>query len=58
MGQLVTDYKFSVDNPYSSRVHLTSPKVSLPFFEENHGLGTDQDLNVDRDARGTRAPRY
>ena len=54
----MTDSKFLTANPYSYWVRSTGPKGSLPFFEENHGLGTDQDLNVDRDAHGTRAPRY
>ena len=34
MGQLVTDSRFSVANPYSSQVRSTGPKGSLPFFEK------------------------
>ena len=58
MGQLVINSRFSVANPYSSRVRSTGSKGSLPFFEKNHGLGTDQDSNMGQDARGTRAPGY
>ena len=34
MGQLVTDSRLLVANPYSSRVRSTDPKGPLPFFEE------------------------
>ena len=56
MGQLVTDSRFSVANPYSSWVHLTGPKGLLNLFKD--GLGTDQDSNMGQDARGACAPRY
>ena len=49
---------FSAVNPYSSWVRSTGPKGSLPFFKKNHGLGTDQDLNVGRDAYDAHAPGY
>ena len=58
MGQLVTDSKLLAVSPYSSWVHLAGPKGSLPFFEENHGLGTDQDSNMGQDVLGARAPGY
>ena len=34
MGQLVTDFRFLANNPYSSWVRSTGPKGSLRFFEE------------------------
>ena len=39
MGQLVTDSRFLVANPYSSSVRSTGPKGSLPFFEEKQWTG-------------------
>ena len=48
MGQLVTDYRFSVVNPYSSRVHSTGPEGSLPFFEEKPWIVFSRDSNVAR----------
>ena len=38
MGQLVTDSRFSVAKPYSSRVHSTGLEGSLPFFEEKRDM--------------------
>ena len=58
MGQLVTDSRLLVANPYSSRVRSTGPKGHCLSSKKNHGLGTDQDSNVGQDACDTHAPRY
>ena len=58
MGQLVTDSKFLTASPYSSRIRLTGPKGSLPFFEEKPWIVLRPRLKLGRDARGSRAPRY
>jgi hypothetical protein len=34
MGQLVTNSRFLMANPHSSRVRSIGPEGSLPFFEE------------------------
>ena len=55
---LVTDSRFSAVNPYSFWVRSTSPKGSLPFFEEKPWIISGRDSNVGRVARGARVPGY
>jgi hypothetical protein len=58
MGQLVTNSRFLMANSYSSQVRLTGPEGSSPFFEEKPWTVHGQDLNMGRDARNARTPRY
>jgi hypothetical protein len=58
MGQLVTDSRFLMASPYSSRVHSTGPEGLSLFFEEKPWTVHCQDSNVGQDAHGTRAPGY
>ena len=58
MGQLVTDFRFLMASPYSSRVRLTGPEGSLSFFEEKPWIVLCQDLNMGQDARSARALEY
>ena len=58
MGQLVTNSRFLVANPYSSWVYSTGPKGSLPFFKEKPWTVLCQDSNVGQDAHVARAPGY
>jgi hypothetical protein len=57
MGQLVTDSRLLTVSLYSSRVCLTSPEGSLPFFEEKPWTVRRQVLNMGQDTHGTHAPR-
>jgi hypothetical protein len=58
MGQLVTDSKFPVSSPYSSRGRSTGPEGSLPLCGKKPWTKLNRDLNVVWEARGTRAPGY
>jgi hypothetical protein len=53
MGQLVTHSRFSTAHTYSYLVCSTSPDGSLPFFKENHGSCSCEDLDAGWDAHGT-----
>ena len=55
---LVTDFRFSAVNPYSSQVRSTGPRGSLPFFKKKPWIVPSQDSIVGRDAHGAHAPRY
>jgi hypothetical protein len=58
MGQLVTNSRFLTASPYISQVHLTGPKGSLLFSEENPWTVRNQDPNVSQDAHGAHVPGY
>jgi hypothetical protein len=58
LGRLAIGSRFLTANPYSSRVHSTGPRGSLPFFEEKPWFGYNQDSNMVRDARGAQTPGY
>jgi hypothetical protein len=46
MGLLVTDSRFLVSSPYSSRGRSTSPEGSLPFYGEKPWTELNRDLNM------------
>ena len=58
MGQLVTDSRFLVANHIVLESVRLVPRARCLSLRKNHGLGTNQDLNVGWDAHDTHAPRY
>jgi len=59
LGQLVTDSRPSVVNPYSSWVCSTDLEGLLPFFQgKKPWIISGQDSNVGWDAYGAHAPGY
>ena len=58
MAQLVTDSRFLKASPLVLRSVQPVLRAHCLSSRKNHGLGTDQDTNMGRDARDARAPRY
>jgi hypothetical protein len=53
MGQLVTNSRFSVANPYSSQIRSTGPNGSFLFFEEKQWI-----VHKPRHECGSGCPRH
>jgi hypothetical protein len=58
MGQLVTNSRFLMASPYSSRVRSTSPEGLSPLSEEKPWTVCGQDPNMNQDAQDAHVPRH